>query len=412
MFYLVDLAYLTFAFITLYFTVMFFLLFFENKGNIQKIPELVRYPFVSIVVPAYNEEDTVGRTVQNLKKLIYPKNKFEIIVVNDGSTDRTGEIVKSIKGVRIFEKPNQGRKAFALNFGIKKAKGEITACVDADSFPRSDSLLKTIPFFNDPLVGAVTTSVIVKEPKKLIQKLQFLEYTMIVWSRKLLEFIDGIYVTPGSMSLYRKNVLEEIGYFDEKNITEDIEVAWKILRKGYKIKMSMPAKVYTDVPSSFNKWWKQRIRWNIGGFQTSIKHVDAVFKSRFKSFGMFVVPFFLISYAVSVLGFGLLLYMLGQAAYNYSDLLLKSFLYSSPIDVSRAADFIMLPNVFTVFGFGIFALSLIWVLASLKSTGMKIDGLKGIYTILIYLSLYITIFPVVLLYSAFKFLRGKGYKWR
>ncbi|OGI12175.1 hypothetical protein A3K64_02470 [Candidatus Micrarchaeota archaeon RBG_16_36_9] len=400
-------------FVSLYFTVMFFILFFENKELIQKIPKLVRYPFVSIIVPAYNEEKTVGKTIQNLKNLIYPKNKLEIIVVNDGSTDNTGNIIKKFKGIKIFEKSNQGRKAFALNFGIKKAKGEIITCIDADSFPKSDSLLKTIPFFNDTSVGAVTTSVIVKEPKKLIQKLQYLEYVMIVWSRKLLEFLDGIYVTPGTMSLYRKSILEEIGYFDEKNITEDIEVAWKILRKGYKIRMSMPAKVYTNVPSSFNKWWNQRIRWNIGGFQTSIKHIDAVFKSRFKSFGMFVVPFFVISYVISILGFGLFLYILGQGVYNYSNILIKSFIYKSvPVNISTFTDFIMLPNVFTIFGFGIFILSLLWVLTSLKVTGMKLNGLKGIYTILIYLTLYITIFPIILLYSSFKFFRGKGYKWR
>jgi len=410
--YPIDVAYLVFIFITLYFSILFFLLFLRNKKLLQKIPKLTKYPSVSIIVPAYNEEKIISKTIKNLKKLVYPKNKLEIIVVNDGSSDKTGKIARSFKGIRVFDKVNQGKKAYALNFGIKKAKGEIIGCVDADSFPKPNALLKSVPFFNGSKVGAVTTSIFVKEPKKLIQKLQYLEYIMIVWSRKLLEFLDGIYVTPGAMSLYRKGLLQEIGGFDEKNVTEDIEIAWRILRKGYLIKMATPAKVYTNVPSSFKKWWKQRIRWNIGGLQTSIKHIDTIFRSRFKGLGIFVVPFFVLSYLISLIGFGVFVYVLSTALYNYSNLFLKSVIYSSnPLKYTNFMDFLVLPNVFTVFGFSIFILSLVWVFIGLKTTGMKIKGLKGLYKILIYLSLYITIFPIILINSIFKFIKSKEYRW-
>ena len=412
MLYLIDVVYLAFIFITMYFTILFFLLFQRNKGFMQKIPKLTNYPSVSIIVPSYNEESNIAKTIVNLKKLIYPKNKLEIIVVNDGSTDKTGEIARSFKGIKVFDKINQGKKSFALNFGIEKAKGDVIACIDADSYPMPDALLKSIPFFNDSIVGAVTTSVFVKEPKKLIEKLQYLEYIMIVWGRKLLEFLDGIYVTPGALSMYRKNVLKEVGGFDEKNVTEDIEIAWKILRHGYIIKMSSPAKVYTNVPSSFKKWWKQRIRWNIGGLQTSYKHLDTIFRSRFKSLGMFVVPFFILSYIVSLCGFAVFIYVISNGVYSYSSLLLKSFFYgSNPIRYSNFADFIILPNVFTIFGFSIFFLSVIWVFVSLKTTGMKIKGFDGFAKIIIYLTLYITIFPIILISSILKFIR-KEYEWR
>jgi len=413
MMYPIDVVYLVFIFITLYFSILFFLLFLRNKKLIKRIPKLTKHPSVSIIIPAYNEENVIGKTVKNLKKLIYPKNKLEIIVVNDGSSDKTGQIARTFKGVKVFDKVNQGKKAYALNFALKKAKGEIIGCIDADSFPKTDSLLKSVSFFNDPKVGAVTTSIFVKEPKKLIQKLQYLEYIMIVWSRKLLEFLDGIYVTPGAMSLYRKSVLQEVGGFDEKNVTEDIEIAWRILRKGYLIKMSTLAKVYTNVPSSFKKWWKQRIRWNIGGLQTSVKHIDTIFRSRFKSLGIFVVPFFILSYLISILGFGVFVYVLGTAFYSYSNIIFKSFLYSSnPIKYTNFMDFLILPNVFTVFGFSIFILSLVWMFIGLRATGMKIKGFKGLYKILIYLSLYITIFPIILINSIFKFVRSKNYRWR
>ncbi|NIO44622.1 MAG: glycosyltransferase [Candidatus Aenigmarchaeota archaeon] len=413
MMYPIDVAYLVFIFITLYFSILFFLLFLRNRRLIKKIPKLVRHPSVSIIVPAYNEEKVIGKTIKSLKKLIYPKNKLELIIVNDGSTDKTGEIARSFKGIKVFDKINQGKKAYALNFGLKKAKGEIVGCIDADSFPKSNVLLKTVPFFNTPKVAAVTTSIFVKEPKKLIQKLQYLEYIMIVWSRKLLEFLDGIYVTPGAMSLYRKSVLKEVGGFDEKNVTEDIEIAWRLLRKGYLIKMSTPAKVYTNAPSSFKKWWKQRIRWNIGGLQTSIKHIDTIFRSRFRSLGVFVVPFFVLSYLISLIGFIVFVYVLGTAAYDYSNLLLKSFIYTSnPIKYTNFLDFLILPNVFMVFGLSIFILSVVWIAIGLKTTGTKIGGFIGVYKVLIYVTLYITIFPIVLIDSIFKFLRSKEYRWR
>lgn len=412
MLYLIDIVYLAFIFITMYFTILFFLLFQRNKGSMQKIPKLTNYPSVSIIVPAYDEENHIAKTIENLKKLIYPKDKLEIIVVNDGSTDRTGQIARGFKGIKVFDKVNQGKKAFALNFGIERAKGDIIACIDADSYPMPNALLKSVPFFNETTVGAVTTSVFVKEPKKLIEKLQYLEYIMIVWSRKLLEFLDGIYVTPGALSLYRKSVLQEVGGFDEKNVTEDIEIAWRILRKGYVIKMSSPAKVYTNVPSSFKKWWKQRVRWDIGGLQTSFKHLDTIFRTRFKSLGTFVVPFFILSYAVSLCGFAVFVYVLGNGIYSYSSLFLKSFFYgSNPLKYSNFADFILLPNVFTIFGFSIFFLSIIWVFVSLKTTGMKIKGFDGFVKIIIYLTLYITIFPIILINSVLRIIR-KQYEWR
>ena len=125
MIYPVDIAYLVFIFITLYFTILYFLLFLRNKKLIKRIPKLTKHPSVSIIIPAYNEENVIGKTVKNLKKLIYPKNKLEIIVVNDGSSDKTGQIARTFKGVKVFDKVNQGKKAYALNFGLKRAKGEI-----------------------------------------------------------------------------------------------------------------------------------------------------------------------------------------------------------------------------------------------------------------------------------------------
>lgn len=410
----IDVIYLIFMFITLFFTILFFVLFAENKKEVRKIPKIKYKPFVSIIVPSYNEEKTIAKTIRNLKKLIYPKNKLEIIVVNDGSTDNTGKIARSFKGIKVFDKINEGKKAFALNYGIRRSKGSIIACVDADSFPEPNCLIKTIPFFNDPQVSAVTASIQVKNPKNLLEKLQLLEYAMIAWSRKLFEFLESVYVTPGPLSLYRRDVLVKLGLFDTTSVTEDIEIAWRMLRSGFKIRMSSPAIVYTSVPSSMRDWWKQRIRWNVGGFQTSLKYKDAIFRSRFNNFGIFVVPFFILFYIVSLLGFTVFVYLLGRGIYNYSSLFLG--LYStgtgmtSALKYANLTDFIMLPNSFTIFGFSIFLLSIVWTYISLR-TSIRIKAKSDFYNILIYVTLYITLFPVLLIDSLFKFFKNKEHKW-
>ena len=125
---IIDVINTVFAFIGIYFTILFLDLFFTYKKRHFHLPEIKRIPSVSIIIPAYNEEETIGDTVKAVKNMIYPKKK-EIIIVDDGSKDRTYEIAKKIKGIKVLTKKNGG-KATALNFGLKHVKGEIVVCVD------------------------------------------------------------------------------------------------------------------------------------------------------------------------------------------------------------------------------------------------------------------------------------------
>ncbi|PIN96714.1 hypothetical protein COU56_00075, partial [Candidatus Pacearchaeota archaeon CG10_big_fil_rev_8_21_14_0_10_31_9] len=243
-------------------------------------PKLTKSYRVSVLIPAYNEEDSIGGTVKSILDLDY-KNIIEIIIINDGSKDKTKEIALSLEkkydNVILFDKVNSG-KADSLNQAIKIAKGELIVVVDADSYPSKDSFQKMIGFFDDLKVGAVTTRIFVREPKTFIQKLQSIEYRVIAFSRKLLGFLDAIYVTPGPLAIYRKSALEKIGGFDPKNITEDIEVTWHLTFEGYKVKMSLDPYVTTVSPNKFKAWFKQRIRWNIGGMQTISKYKKYFFR--------------------------------------------------------------------------------------------------------------------------------------
>ncbi len=405
----VDVAYLTFAFVSLYFTIMFFMLYKRNKRVLKALPPLSALPTITLIVPAFNEEKTVSRTLRHLQNFDYPKERLEIMVIDDGSADKTFEVASRFKGVTVLRKKNGG-KASALNHGLKFARGELVGCVDSDSCPRSDALLKMTPFFSQGNVAAVTSSIFVSDANNLIGRLQKIEYIMIVWARKLLEYLDSVYCTPGPLSLYRADVLRAVGGFDEKNLTEDIEIAWRLIHNNHKIKMAPQAEVYTAPQETFGKWWKQRLRWNIGGMQTTLKYRGDLFRPAFGSLGMFVIPFFSLSYFLSMSGLALFGYLVGKWVYNlFAFGLGAAALGLNPLN---HMEMMLLPDVFTVFGMLIFVLSLAWVRVSLKTVGKPLGGWRGLVDLALYLSVYITIFPFNLVQSSWRFLTGNYSGWQ
>ncbi len=333
--------------------------------------------------------------------MVYPRKK-EIIIVDDGSTDKTYEIAKKIKGIKVFRKKNGG-KANALNFGLKHARGEIVVCVDADSYPEKNALLKTIPFF-EKNVAAVATSVLIKNPKNILEKLQEMEYIMIAWSRKILEYLDAIYVTPGPMSFYKRKVLLKIGGFDEKNLTEDIEIAWRLMKHKYKIKMALDAKVRTRPQKNLKKWWHQRLRWNIGGLQTFLKYFNLFLNKEFKNIGMFLLPMSSISYVLTFVGLIFLIYIF----FNWIQYVIGSYIFG--FNLLESISFTLIPDMF-LFLF-LFSVLLTVVFVKMNFGTMKKITIfpKKLSNLLIYVFIYVAIFPINLLHSIFKFLTG-NYEW-
>lgn len=390
----IDFLYLIFAGISLYFIFLFLLLFFENRRRMKKTPKITKFPFVSIIIPAHNEEKNIATVIENLKKIDYPK--FEIIVVDDGSDDDTAKIAKK-HGVKVFSK-KKGGKASALNYGLNFTRGDVIACVDADSYPQRDVLLKSIAFFEDPKVAGVTSKIYVKNAKGVFSKLQEIEYAMIAWTRKLFEYIEGIYATPGPFALYRKSVIKKIGGFDEKNATEDIEIAWRILDNGYKIRMS-PGKTYTQAPNKLKKWWRQRVRWNIGGLQTTMKYKKSLFKK--DSFGLFIIPLFYISYIMSLIALAVFIYLIFFWGFNFFIFSINSILLG--MNPFKYTIIELSPNVFTFFGISILILSIILLKFGLSDVKKSV---KSCISSFLYLSLYLMIFPFVLIDSMIKYTRG------
>jgi poly-beta-1,6-N-acetyl-D-glucosamine synthase len=302
--------YFVLSFFGMYFLLMFIILYKRNKHLMNDYPEPKLFPSVSFIVPAYNEEDSIANTLTALLNVKYPEGKKEILVVNDGSKDKTTEIVKKFmknnKEIKLLDKPNSG-KADSINQALKLIKGELVAITDADSYPEKNALIKMVGYFEENKeVATVTSRVIVKNKNNFMEKQQEFDYVVVAWSRKVLDFVDSVYVTNGPLSIYRAEIIRKIGGFDTKNLTEDIEITWHLLSLGYKTKMSYSTEVYTTVPSTLKKWISQRVRWNIGGLQTIFKYRKFILRGG-NFFGLFILPYVSLAFTCSLIGIILLI---------------------------------------------------------------------------------------------------------
>lgn len=250
-------------------------------------------PSVAIVVPCFNEASTVGATTESLLALDYPKEKLEIILVDDGSSDATPEAMAQFADnpqVRIVRKENGGKHT-ALNAAIALTSADLIGCLDADSFVEPSALRESVPCFDEPRVAASTAAMSIHLPGNVLQHMQNAEYIFGITLRHALASINGLYVTPGPFSLYRRALVVELGGFRHGHQTEDLEMALRIQRAGYAIDNAPRARVYTKGPSTIAKLLKQRTRWT-SGFMRNVIHEyrDLVGNRRYGALGIIVLP--------------------------------------------------------------------------------------------------------------------------
>jgi len=297
-------------FLSTFFIIVFLLSLFKYKNKLYHSPILEKkdkLPKVSIIISAYNEEEKISDSIESLKRINYPKDLYEIVIVNDGSEDKTRDVVLKYANeknvVFIDNKKNKG-KAACLNQGISIATGKFVACMDADTVVPKDIIQKTIPYFKDEKIGSVTVSVEVRNVNNFLQKIIQLEYILgLSLFLKIFSLFNCIHVTPGPFSIYRKDLLKKIGGFDIKNITEDLEIAYRIHKSGNKIANCMNVKVKTITPSNFKSLYRQRRRWYSGALITLWKHKNLMFRGKTGLFGIFI-PF---NYSLITFGLGLFL---------------------------------------------------------------------------------------------------------
>ncbi|MDD5253514.1 MAG: glycosyltransferase [Candidatus Nanoarchaeia archaeon] len=288
------------------FIIVFWLIIFFEKGIEEENGKLKSYPFVSIAVPAYNEEDTLEETVNSLLNLHYPKNCFEIFVVNDGSKDRTEEVMKKIieraKGYNIYliNQKNAG-KGSALNNALSRARGEFFVVLDADSTVSPDALKKILPVFSrDERIAVVLPLMRVKNTNNFLEKLQWCEYITNNFAKKLITHLDCCHVAPGPFSVYKKKFFDVVGGFSENNLTEDLEMALRLQEKHYKIVQVLTAVVYTKVPPNLKTFFKQRNRWYKGSVLNVLKYRKMLFNLDYGDLGLFHLPTVLFAAIISL----------------------------------------------------------------------------------------------------------------
>ncbi len=402
---LLTFIYLFYILTTMYVAFLQLIVFFKIRKEFFEDPGEDFTPKLTVLIPAYNEEGTIADTLRHVLATDYPKEQLEVMVINDGSKDRTAEIVKQFKDVILFSKKNSG-KADSVNQGIKKAKGDFIAVVDADSYPNKDSFRELTKLFKDEKVGASTGTILVRNKNSLLEKMQAMEYVLIAWTRKTLDAMQSVFVTPGALSAYRKKALEDIGYFDKRIMTEDIEVAWNLLRHKWKVRMANRAMGFTSVPTTYKGWYNQRIRWDVGGFQTLQKHWSSLGKTQYNMFGVFVIPFFLSHLFISFTGFFVFLWVIIDRLWEL--LLYSAYSAQQSSALIDASQFHLLPSVFTYFAVLIiilFGLSIYYSLRTLKEAKIKIDIAFVTYSLF-----YLAAFPILLIISFYLWKRGYS-KW-
>ncbi|VVB57229.1 Glycosyltransferase AglI [uncultured archaeon] len=285
-----QLIFLTYSIVTIFIFLSYLMLWLDGAWRDDSPPPPKKWPDVTLIIPSFNSGHTIFDTVAACKRLKYP-GKVSITVVDDGSTDGSCERLKKVEGILLMRKEKNEGKAAALNWGISRTATPIIGCVDSDTYPQEDALLKAIPYFDGPKVGSVVLFICVHQPKNWVQRMQEVEYWISFgFFFKTVASIGGLYVTPGPMALYSREMFENLGHFDEQNLTEDLEIALRMQRHGWSIKACHTSIAFTEVPATLGRLFRQRVRWFRGGIMNMLKYSDMLLNPKYGSFGLFVLP--------------------------------------------------------------------------------------------------------------------------
>ncbi|WP_419176158.1 glycosyltransferase [Desulfosediminicola sp.] len=262
-----------------------------RKNGSAHLPE--KEFFVSVIIPAYNEEKVIRKTIDSLLIARHPES-FEILIIDDGSTDATYKIVQEAYSedpiIRMFSIPNGGKHQ-ALNFGIEHALGEIIVTFDADTVIAKDALVLLAKRFSDSAIGAVAGNAKVGNRINLLTRWQALEYiTCQNMDRRALDVLNGITVVPGAIGAWRREALKQTGGFSADTLAEDSDLTVQIIKQGYKVCYEDKAIASTEAPADIKGFLRQRFRWMFGTFQVAWKHKDALFRPKNGFLGFFSLP--------------------------------------------------------------------------------------------------------------------------
>lgn len=260
------------------------------RGNLKRKQKLYK-PKVSVIVPAWNEAVGILGTVKTILASTY--QNLEIVVINDGSTDSSDELMQQFlkkyktdqshvtnKKEIIYKYKENGGKGRALNQGVILSTGDIIISIDADCVLLPETVENFVKYFEDPNVMAAVGNVKIGNRHHLLGTLQYLEFLFSFYFKKADSLFNTIYIIGGAAGAFRREVFTEIGLYSHNNITEDIDLSVRIQSAGMKIVYAADAVVYTEGASSLDGLSKQRLRWKRGRFQTFSEHQHLFFSTK------------------------------------------------------------------------------------------------------------------------------------
>lgn len=409
-------------FISLYLLVFWFIFYLTNKDRIKDeindTSELKVFPLVSVIVPAYNEENTIIKTLESILNLDYPNEKLEVLVMNDGSKDNTEEVVNNFikkhkdRDIKLITKPNAG-KAVCLNRGMRMLRGEYFACLDADSFVDRNALKRILRIhLKDKDLAIVTPVLRVHKPRNWIQKFQRIEYLASMVVIKLMSYMDTNFIAPGPFSVYKTDIIRKLGGFDEDNLVEDQEIAYKAQKAHYRIRQCSRAFVYTVAPHTLKGLSKQRNRWFKGTLLNLFDYRFMLFNKKYGDFGLFQMPLTLIAFIFAFVAILSLFYHLVKPIF----LQLKN-LYLVRFDImTYIRDFhfsFNLLDVDVLSSLLIYTMLLLAVVLLYFSSRMTDDKVRkhGFWYIVPYFFVYFLILSFITIKVVLEVIIGKKQKW-
>ncbi len=407
---------------TIYFFSLFFVTFWLTTlltEEEQKEGTTDKTPLVTITIPAYNEEDTIEKTLLSVLQLDYPRQQMEVIVVNDGSRDATAQKVVEIqqkfpeRKIILINQENKGKGA-ALNAALTQAQGEYFICMDADSTVQANALRMMLPYFTQPDVAVVLPCLKVEDSSSnnLIQKMQRYEYIINMFYKELMGRLDCIHVAPGPFSMYKAAVLKIVGGFDEHNLTEDLEMAIRLQKYHYKLIQTFKTNVYTIAPGTLKGVYQQRNRWYKGSFLNTLAYKNLIWNKRFGDFGFMQMPLSLVSGLITLSILIFLIYRLAEPVirkiyqWNLIDYdlspLIQNFVWTySLIDLNYSL--IIVSVILLTFTFFV-------IKRAHSLTGERVLR-YGMIPLFFYLAIYFFILGAVWIGVAFDVIRRKHQRW-
>jgi cellulose synthase/poly-beta-1,6-N-acetylglucosamine synthase-like glycosyltransferase len=230
---------------------------------------------VSVVVPAYNEKEGIEAAVRSF---VASRHPLEVVVVDDGSTDGTADIVEGLglPGVTVVRQENAGKPA-ALNQGVRVAQHDLVVLVDGDTRFEVDTVGRLVQPFADTRIGAVSGNAKVGNRRGMLGRWQHIEYVMgFNLDRRLYDVLQCMPTVPGAVGAFRRRTLQDVDGVSDDTLAEDTDLTAAVVRAGWRVVYEQSARAWTEAPATWGQLWKQRYRWCYGTLQAMWKHRRAV----------------------------------------------------------------------------------------------------------------------------------------